>query len=72
MKNQIALPANIQDIIDQNDKLYQREMARIVASSEAEKESLISQYEDRIKQMQKLNQDKIQEMKEFDRVNNNA
>lgn len=61
-----------QDIIDTNNKLFQREMARVVASSDAEREGLISQYEDRIKQLQKLHADKIEEMKEFDRMSANA
>lgn len=61
-----------QEIIDQNNKLFQREMARVVASSDAEREGLISQYEYRIKQLQKLHSDKIEEMKEFDRMSANA
>ncbi|MBD65424.1 MAG: hypothetical protein CME62_09465 [Halobacteriovoraceae bacterium] len=61
-----------QDIKDQDRKFFERELARMKSSSEAEKEILISQYEGRINELVKLQREKIKELQEFDKLNSPA
>lgn len=57
------------DIIDQNNKFMAREVQRLKIASDSDRQRLITQYENRIQQLKKLYQDKMQEVKNFKQLN---
>lgn len=54
-----------QDIIDQNNKFFNREFQRLKLANEAERDRLISQYESRIAQMERVYKNKSAELEQF-------
>ena len=58
-----------QDIIDQNNKFMAREMQRMKVANEADKQRLITQYENRIAQLKKVYNDKTEEVRNFKALN---
>jgi hypothetical protein len=58
-----------QEIIDQNNRFYEREKARVNSANDAEKQRLITQYENQIKKMQDVFQRKQVEIEHFNQLN---
>ncbi|MFT6630846.1 MAG: hypothetical protein ACJAS4_000790 [Bacteriovoracaceae bacterium] len=58
-----------QDIIDQNNKFMSREFQRLQLASDTERQRLITQYEDRIQQLQRVYKDKAIEVEQFNQLN---
>lgn len=59
-----------QEIIDQNNKFFARELQRLQMATSNERERLITQYEDRITQLKKAYSQRMEEMKASVRVEN--
>lgn len=57
------------DIIDQNNKFMTREIQRLKLASDTERQRLITQYEDRIQQLQKVYKEKTNELEQFNQLN---
>lgn len=57
-----------QDIIDQNKRFSDRELSRLSLSSEAQKNAIITQYEEQIKQMKNLFERKEAEIEHFNKL----
>ena len=57
------------DIIDQNKKFSDRELARVKLASTAEKDRIIVQYEEQIRQMKNLFERKETELNQFNKLN---
>lgn len=58
-----------QGIIDQNNKFMAREVQRLTLASDSEKQRLVTQYEDRITQMQKVYKDRNSEIEQYNELN---
>lgn len=58
------------DIIDQNKKFAARELARVKLAGDAERDRIIVQYEEQLKQMRNLFEKKEAELKQFNQLNN--
>ena len=54
-----------QDVIDHNQRFFERELARLQASTDMERSRLINQYETRIKALRKASIDKQRELEQF-------
>lgn len=61
--------ARFQDIIDQNNKYFNRELQRVTMAGKAERERLVSQYEEQIVQLKRANKDREDSLKEFNKLN---
>lgn len=59
-----------QEVIDQNNKFFARELQRLQMASTSERERLVTQYEDRIAQLKKAYSSRIEDMKSTVRVTN--
>lgn len=57
-----------QDIIDHNNRFFERELMRLKMSSDSERDRLITQYEGRIKQLQSAFQNKQRELEQFNQL----
>lgn len=62
--------AKYQSEIQVNKRYFARELQKLQSSNKEEREALITQYEDRIKQMQKVYVDKINDLKDFNKLEN--
>ena len=60
------------DIIDQNNKFMAREFQRLKLASDTERQRLITQYEDRIQQLQRVHKEKADEIEQFNQLNQQA
>jgi hypothetical protein len=58
-----------QDIIDQNNKFMSREFQRLQLASDTERQRLITQYEDKIQQLQRVYKEKTSEIQQFNQLN---
>lgn len=58
------------DIIDQNNKFMAREIQRLKLASDTERQRLITQYEDKIQQLQRVYSEKTNELEQFNKLNN--
>ncbi len=58
-----------QDIIEQNSKFMAREFQRLKIASTAERQRLISQYEDRIAKMQRVYREQAHETEQYNQLN---
>lgn len=57
-----------QDIIDQNNKFMAREFQRLQLASDTERQRLITQYEDKIQQLQRVYREKTTEIEQFNQL----
>lgn len=57
-----------QELIDHNNRFFEREFMRLKTASDSERERLITQYEDRIKKLQDANIKKFRELEQFSQV----
>lgn len=69
-QDKVSESRKYQKIIDQNNKFFDREMARVKLASENERERLVTQYEEKLTQMQKIHRDKQEEIEHFNKLNN--
>jgi phage host-nuclease inhibitor protein Gam len=58
-----------QDIIDQNNKFMAREFQRLKMASELEKQRLVTQYEEQIKQLKDVYKERTNEIKQYNELN---
>ena len=66
MKNEAK---RYQDIIDQNNKYFNREIQRLQIASESEKERIVTQYEEQIAQLKRVNEEREENLKNFNKIN---
>lgn len=58
-----------QDIISQNQKFMAREIQRLKIASDTDRQRLVTQYEDRIQQLQRVYNQKNEELKNYNELN---
>jgi hypothetical protein len=66
LKNQAT---KYQDVIDQNNKYFNRELQRLSMASNTERDRLVNQYEEQIVQLKRANRDREDSLKEFNKIN---
>jgi len=58
-----------QEIVDQNNKFFARELQRLQLASSTERQRLVSQYEERIQQLQNVYRDQMNEREQYNKLN---
>jgi hypothetical protein len=58
-----------EDVIDQNNKYFNRELQRLSMASNSERDRIVTQYEEQIVQLKRANTEREDSLKEFNKIN---